>query len=365
MSFLVMAAISGGLIGLGVWLVLAGCGLPSSFSPTRLRQTTSGQAGSGRARRHRARPGQSSSGRQLFSPFRAGQTGFGAAGSLRVGTLVIAVIMAALAYAVTQWVMLAALVGVSIVLFWGRLSPGKQTASLADRGDCIASWIETLYGTIAAGGGFEKAIAVSARSAPEAIREPVESLAARLEVTPLPLAMRDFARDMAHPACDKVATALTLASVKGAQNIVGLLRAQAVSVRQESQLLRSQQAGRVKFLTSARIVIGATLAVAVGIYLFDDGYLEPYNSAFGQLMLAVVGAGFMGGYALLVKMGRAAPPPRYFEMAEAEDEAGAAVSAVSGTVSGGTAGTAVGGIAGAIAGVAAGPAGGAGRGLLA
>ena len=333
MSFPVMAALSGGLIGLGVWLVLAGSCFPSSSSLTRLRQASSGQAGSGRARRHRAR---------------LGQTGSGAAGSLQVGALIIAAIMAALAYAVTQWVMLAVLVGVSIVLFWGRLSPGKQTASLADRGDCIASWIETLYGTIAAGGGFEKAIAVSARSAPEAIREPVESLAARLEVKPLPRAMQDFARDMAHPACDKVATALTLASVKGAQNIVGLLRAQAVSVRQESQLLRSQQAGRVKFLTSARIVIGATLAVAVGIYLFDDGYLEPYDSAFGQLMLGIAGVGFMGGYALLVKMGRADPPPRYFEMAEAE----------AGVIASATAGTA--GPTGPVD-----PAGGAGRGLLA
>ena len=317
MSWQVMAALSGGLIGLGVWLVLAGLCFPSSFSPTRLGQTGSAQAGSGRARLHRAR---------------SGQTDSGSAGSLQVGTLVIAVIMAVLAYAVTQWITLAALVGVSVALFWGRLSPGKQTASLAERGDCIASWIETLYGTIAAGGGFEKAIAVSARSAPEAIREPVANLAARLEVAPLPLAMRDFARDMAHPACDKVATALTLASVKGAQNIVGLLRAQAVSVRHESQLLRSQQAGRVKFLTSARIVIGATLAVAVGIYLFDDGYLEPYNSAFGQLMLAVVGAGFMGGYALLVKMGRADPPPRYFEMAETE--AATAAEAAYGAVAG-------------------------------
>ena len=355
MSLLVVAAISGGLIGLGVWLVLAGLCLPSRFSLTRFGQTGSGQAGSGRTHWHRTRSGQTTLALGGSGLGGSGLGGSGLAGSRQLGTLVMAVVLAVLAYVATQWVVLAALVGASVMLFWGRLNPGKQTASLADRGDCIASWIETLYGTIAAGGGFEKAIAVSARSAPEAIREPVASLAARLEVMPLPLAMRDFARDMAHPACDKVATALALASVKGAQNIVGLLRAQAVSVRQESQLLRSQQAGRVKFLTSARIVIGATLAVAVGFFLFDDGYLEPYNSAFGQLMLGVVGAGFMGGYALLVKMGRADPPPRYFEMAETE----------AGGIAGGIAGATAGAGAGSVTGVTAGPAGGAGQGLLA
>lgn len=229
--------------------------------------------------------------------------------------MLIGIVAGSFVYLVTAWVAAALLAAGAVSVFWGRLK--SQGSSLADKGDAIASWIEMLYTTIAAGGGFEKAIAASARSAPAVVRREVERLAARVEVVPLPEALAAFAREVAHPACDKVATALTLASARGAQNLVGLLRSQAASVRQEVQLLRSQQAGRAKFLTSARIVLGATLAVALGIYLFDDGYLEPYGSPFGQVMLCLVGAGFMGGYGLLIRMGKAKPPARYFEMTDA------------------------------------------------
>lgn len=229
--------------------------------------------------------------------------------------MLIGIVAGSFVYLVTAWIAAALLAAGAVSVFWGRLK--SQGSSLADKGDAIASWIEMLYTTIAAGGGFEKAIAASARSAPAVIRREVEGLAARVEVVPLPEALAAFAREVAHPACDKVATALTLASARGAQNLVGLLRSQAASVRQEVQLLRSQQAGRAKFLTSARIVLGATLAVALGIYLFDDGYLEPYGSPFGQVMLCLVGAGFMGGYGLLIRMGKTKPPARYFEMTDA------------------------------------------------
>lgn len=240
--------------------------------------------------------------------------GFSIGGALPKKML-IGIVAGSFVYLVTAWIAAALLAAGAVSVFWGRLK--SQGSSLADKGDAIASWIEMLYTTIAAGGGFEKAIAASARSAPAVIRREVEGLAARVEVVPLPEALAAFAREVAHPACDKVATALTLASARGAQNLVGLLRSQAVSVRQEVQLLRSQQAGRAKFLTSARIVLGATLAVALGIYLFDDGYLEPYGSPFGQVMLCLVGAGFMGGYGLLIRMGKAKPPARYFEMTDA------------------------------------------------
>ena len=240
--------------------------------------------------------------------------GFSIGGALPKKML-IGIIAGSFVYLVTAWVAAALLAAGAVSVFWGRLK--SQGSSLADKGDAIASWIEMLYTTIAAGGGFEKAIAASARSAPAVIRREVERLAARVEVVPLPEALAAFAREVAHPACDKVATALTLASARGAQNLVGLLRSQAASVRQEVQLLRSQQAGRAKFLTSARIVLGATLAVALGIYLFDDGYLEPYGTPFGQVMLCLVGAGFMGGYGLLIRMGKAKPPARYFEMTDA------------------------------------------------
>ena len=281
------AVFGGAMVGFGLWLVLLG-----------LR---------GKAVVRKAETFKDGGGLSIGG-------GFSIGGALPKKIL-IGIVAGSFVYLVTAWVAAALLAAGAVSVFWGRLK--SQGSSLADKGDAIASWIEMLYTTIAAGGGFEKAIAASARSAPAVIRREVERLAARVEVVPLPEALAAFAREVAHPACDKVATALTLASARGAQNLVGLLRSQAASVRQEVQLLRSQQAGRAKFLTSARIVLGATLAVALGIYLFDDGYLKPYGSPFGQVMLCLVGAGFMGGYGLLIRMGKAKPPARYFEMTDA------------------------------------------------
>ena len=289
----VPAACGGAIIGFGLWLVFLGLG-GKAVLPERIGNGDTvviGDSGKG------------------MSEAWSGRARNGVAKKMLIGIAVGAVV-----YLVTSWVAAAFLAAGAIIVFWGKLK--SQGNSLADKSDAIASWIEMLYTTIAAGGGFEKAIAASARSAPTLIRREVEMLAARVEVVPLPEALAAFAREVAHPACDKVATALTLASARGAQNLVELLRSQAASVRQEGQLLRSQQAGRAKFLTSARIVLGATLTVSLGIYLLDDGYLDPYSSPFGQAMLCVVGAGFMGGYGLLIRMGKAKPPARYFEMTD-------------------------------------------------
>lgn len=230
----------------------------------------------------------------------------------------IGVVAAVFSFVITGWAALAVCVCVGIVLFWGKLSPKKQVQKTAERAEAISSWIEMLYSILLAGGGFEKAVSASARNAPEAIRSEVETLAARVEVVPLPDALEEFAHKVAHPACDKVAIALVLSASRGAQDLVGLLRSQAASARMEAQQLRSLQAGRARFLTSARIMFGATLSVAVGIYLFDDGYLQPYSTSLGQFMLFLVGAGFLGGYGLLVRMGKAPAPPRYFKFQGSE-----------------------------------------------
>ena len=285
----------GAVVGFGLWLVLLGLKGKAVLS-----------GGGSKAR------GDSQAGGGIKAVIGTGNKAGG--NGVIAKKMLIGIVAGAAVYLITSWIAASLLASGAVIFFWGKLK--SQSNILADKGDAIASWIEMLYTTIAAGGGFEKAIAVSARSAPLSIRREVEALAARIEVVPLPEALASFAREVAHPACDKVATALTLASARGAQNLVGLLRSQAASVRQEGQLLRSQQAGRAKFLTSARIVLGATLTVALGIYLFDDGYLEPYGSPFGQIMLCVVGAGFMGGYGLLIRMGKAKPLARYFEMTD-------------------------------------------------
>ena len=225
----------------------------------------------------------------------------------------IAVVAGVLIFAVTGWLSAGALVTAAIVLFAGRFGKGKGLRAISERGDAIAGWIEMLYAILAAGGGIERAIVGSAGAAPAAIRREVQELAARLEVRALPDALLAFANDVVHPAVDKVVASLILASVQGAQDLVSLLRSQAEVVRAESRLVVEADAGRARYRTSARLIVGTTAIMAAGLYLVDRGYLEPYDSARGQVALLVIGLVFMGGFWLLARLGRVRPPERYFD----------------------------------------------------
>ena len=235
--------------------------------------------------------------------------------ALRRGS--VAVVAGILIFAVTGWLSAGVLVAAGIVLFAGRFGKGKGLRAISERGDAIAGWIEMLYAILAAGGGIERAIAGSAAAAPAAIRREVQDLAARLEVRPLPEALLAFAADVAHPAVDKVAASLILASVQGAQDLVSLLRSQAQVVRAESRLVIEADAARARYRTSARLIVGTTAVMAGGLYLVDRGYLAPYDDLQGQLVLTGIGCVFLGGFWMLARLGRVRPPERYFDPAAA------------------------------------------------
>ena len=270
----------GALAGLGLWVLLAGM---------------------------RGRPTIPRGHRRAVAGVEASMT------ALRRGS--IAVAAGVLVFAVTGWLSAGVLVAAGIVLFAGRFGKGKGLRAVSERGDAIAGWIEMLYAILAAGGGIERAITGSASAAPAAIRREVQELAARLEVRPLPEALLGFAADAAHPAVNKVAASLILASIQGAQDLVSLLRSQAEVVRAESRLVIEADAGRARYRTSARLIVGTTAVMAGGLFLVDRGYLAPYDSVQGQVVLAGIGIVFLGGFWLLARLGRVQPPMRYFDPA--------------------------------------------------
>ena len=206
----------------------------------------------------------------------------------------------------------------AVGLFAGQFGKGGGLRRVGEKADAIAGWIEMLYAILAAGGGLEKAIAGSAKAAPAAIREEVSELAGQLEVRPLAEAMTSFAARVNHPAIDKVAASLILTSSQGAADLVALLRAQAEVVRSESRLLVEADAGRAKFRTSARLIVGTTAVITLGLYLFDRGYLATYDSVQGQLVLAVIGSIFLLGFWLLSRLGRVEEPPRFFDLEKSD-----------------------------------------------
>lgn len=208
------------------------------------------------------------------------------------------------------------LLGVGVGVFRGRLGSKRTTFKLTEKSEAIASWTEMLHSIFLAGGGIEKAIASSADIAPRPIRLEVQKLASRLENRPIQDALFLFSQEMKHPASDKIVAVLTLSALKGATHIAELLCSQAESIRADSRVILEFEAGRSRHRTSATIVMGATLAVATGLYFFEAGYLDPYRSFPGYFVLLVVGLGFMLGFGMLIRMGAIGEPERYFEIKE-------------------------------------------------
>jgi hypothetical protein len=158
---------------------------------------------------------------------------------------------------------------------------------------------------------LEQAIIATAPLAPLPVRTEVATLAVRLEGERLAPALRAFADEVADPTCDLVVAALVLAAEHQAQRLGELLGSLAAAARDQATMRLRVEAGRARTRTSVKVIVGATGALVAGLALLDRGYLAPYDTATGQLVLALVGAVFALAFIWLARMTRPAPVGRF------------------------------------------------------
>lgn len=235
--------------------------------------------------------------------------------TLRLG---IAVGAAVLVGAATGWPVAALLAAAAC---WGIpalfTESRAQTATIA-RVEAVAGWAEMLRDTMAGAAGLEQAIAATAAVAPLPIRRDVATLAARLERERLAPALRAFADEVADPTCDMVVAALLLAAEHQASRLGELLGTLAVAAREQATMRLRVEAGRARTRTSVKVIVGVTLGLALFLAVLNHGYLSPYDSGIGQLVLLVVGGLFAAAFAWLAKMTRPAEPARFLAGARQE-----------------------------------------------
>ncbi len=228
--------------------------------------------------------------------------------NLRIG---LAVGGAVLVGATTGWpvgALLAALAG------WGApgLLVGTSGAqAVVGRIEAIAGWAEMLRDTMAGAAGLEQAIVATAPVAPLPIRAEVATLAVRLEGERLAPALRAFADEVADPTCDLVVAALILAAEHQAQRLGELLGSLAQAARDQATMRLRVEAGRARTRTSVKVIVGATGGLVLGLAVLNRGYLAPYDSAVGQLVLLLVGAVFTVSFLWLAKMTRPSVTERF------------------------------------------------------
>ena len=228
--------------------------------------------------------------------------------NLRVGLAVGAGVVVGAATGWPVGAVLAALAG------WGApglLGGARRQQAAVGRIEAVAGWAEMLRDTMAGSAGLEQAIVATATLAPLAIRAEVATLAVRLEGERLAPALRAFADEVGDATCDLVAAALVLAADHQAQRLGELLGSLAAAARDQATMRLRVEAGRARTRTSVKVIVGATGALVAGLAVLDRGYLAPYDTATGQLVLAVVGAVFLAAFMWLARMTRPVTVERF------------------------------------------------------
>lgn len=223
-----------------------------------------------------------------------------------------AVVAAAVVAVVTRWPVGTLLAAVAAWLLPTIAGPDRDHHRQVARIEAIASWAESLRDTLAAAAGLEQALLATQPVAPEPIRSQVTALAVRIrQGERLPAALRAFAADLADPTGDLVVAALLLAAQQQASDLGQLLGNLAETARAHAGMRMRIAAGRARVRTAVRIIIAATVALVLGLLVFSREFLQPYDSAAGQLVLAAVGGLFAGAFWLLQKIARFGEPQRF------------------------------------------------------
>jgi len=177
--------------------------------------------------------------------------------------------------------------------------------------EAIAAWTEQVRDTLAAANGLEHALGATAQVAPAPIAGAVERLAARVDYDGLPDALRRFADEVDHPMADFVVAALVIAAEKEARDLGALLGHLAEAARDEARMRTRVWVGRARSRSAVRIIVTVIVTFVVGLLVFNRAYLEPYDTAGGQVVLSIIVAAFGASFVLMERMARIAMPQRF------------------------------------------------------
>lgn len=221
------------------------------------------------------------------------------AAALSAGLIVLAVsgwIVASVVVAAGCWFAVAA---------WQRRGAG--TVGDVERTDALASWIENLRDVLIAGDQPVGAINATVATCPDAIKPQVRRLAAGLGRQDPAIVFRRFADDVDDPLGDLVAAGLLIAVQRGART-AAVLSSLAEQARRQADRRRLVEAERSPIQREVTLLTAIMGSLVVGLLVFGRAeYLEPYDTAGGQLFLGAV----LAIYAvLLVRVQRLARFPR-------------------------------------------------------
>ncbi|WP_130513336.1 type II secretion system F family protein [Krasilnikovia cinnamomea] len=234
--------------------------------------------------------------------------GFTAADRTRALLAAAAGVGAALA---TRWPVAAILTAAAVWALPRILGPDRESRQDLARIEAIATWAELLRDTLSSAAGLEQAIAATAPVTPLPIRAHVQTLAAAPRAgIRLTDALRVFARDLADPTGDLVVRALLQAAGYHGGQLTDCLSSLASTAREQASIRMRVTTKRAATRTTARMITGTTVAMILGLLVLNRGFLAPYGTVTGQIVLLAVGGIFTAGFVWMARTSRIQQPPR-------------------------------------------------------
>jgi Flp pilus assembly protein TadB len=220
-------------------------------------------------------------------------------------------IAGALVWLVTGVFVAGVLVMLAIVGVPWLLAPTKGAAVRIGKLEALGDWTQRLSNVLRLGRGLDEALKLSRKGVPEPIAGEVGDLVDRLQVGwRADEALRQFGNALDDVTADKVVAALILSASDRGPGLAQALEDLADSVHEEVAKRRAIESDRAKPRTTVRWMTIITLAVvAVGFLI--PGYTAPYGTLLGQLVLALLAAGFVGVLAWMRTLADHKPIPRF------------------------------------------------------
>jgi hypothetical protein len=215
-----------------------------------------------------------------------------------------------LAWMVTRWPVVA--VGAAIAAAWLAGALRRAERDEAEVCAALALWCESLRDTAATARGLEGILTATAPSAPPVIRPAVLRMADRLPTESLDNALVGLGDDLNHPIGDLVVTALRLASTAGSRRIRQVMRDLAQAARDEAAMFQRVEVARQRPRSTMRMVVVVVACFVAGLLLLARDYLDPYGTAVGQLILALVAVYWALAFWWMARLGRVVQVERYY-----------------------------------------------------
>lgn len=257
-----------------------------------------------------SRPGSRTARLTARARWFAGLSGSSSERRARRAHLLLALIAAVGAYLLSGVVMLGVLTGYAVLGAPLLLQPGTGPARQIARSAALGQWTRSLAVRIATGSGLEQALVAAAVEAPEPVADHVKQVAARLQAGwATPEALKAFIQETAEPAADFTGTALRRAAVRRGAGLSLVLDRLAAGVDARVRTRQQIEAERARMRTTVRLINLIMIAMFVGLQ-FDNAFMAPYRTVFGQLLLTVFAAAYTGCLIAMDRLAKGDEEPR-------------------------------------------------------